>query len=84
MSDSLTLWTVGAALAGGLGVLGFLVRNAFESTTKAIEGLGAKLDAMKTDISRGDGDRRELARDVVALTHRLDRLERELRSEGGA
>ena len=80
---SMTVWVVGAVATGGLGVLGFLVRNAFEGVSKGLDGLGQKLDAMSKDISRGDGDRRELAAEVRGLAARLDRLEREL-SEGVA
>lgn len=81
--DTLAVWVVGAVATGVLAVLGFLVRNAFEGVSKGLEGLGTKLDVMSKDIARGDGDRRELAAEVRALTARLDRVEREL-SEGVA
>jgi outer membrane murein-binding lipoprotein Lpp len=81
--QSLTVWVVGAAAAGILGVLGFLVRNAFEGVSKGLEGLNTKLDTMSKDIAKQDGDRRALERDLAALVQRVDRMEREL-SEGVA
>lgn len=83
MDQSLSVWVVGVVAAGILGVLGFLVRNAFEGVSKGLENLSTKLDSMAREIARGDGDRRELAADVRALTHRLERLERDM-SEGVA
>lgn len=79
----LSAWVVLAVASAIITVLGFLIRNAFEGVTKGLEGLGAKLDAMGKDISRGDGDRRELGAEVRALRERLERLEREV-SEGVA
>ena len=82
MSDpTLASWVIGAVAAGIIGVLAFLVRNAFENVSRGIDGINGKLDAMSKDISKGDGDRRELSADVRALSARLERLEREL-SEG--
>lgn len=83
VDQSLAVWVVGAVAAGILGVLGFLVRNAFEGVSKGIDGLNTKLDSMAKDIARQDGDKRELAAEVRALTARLDRLEHEV-SEGVA
>jgi DNA repair ATPase RecN len=80
LDQSLVGWAVASLLAAGLTVLGFLVRNAFESTTKAVENLSIKLDAMAKDIARGDTAVAVLKRDIEAHTQRLDakakRLER--------
>jgi len=65
-------------------VLGFLLRNALSKVETGIDSLGVKLDKMGADISRGDGDRRELAAEVRALAHRLDKLERECSEGRGA
>jgi uncharacterized membrane protein YccC len=83
VDQSLAVWVVGAVAAGILGVLGFLVRNAFEGVSRGLEGLSTKLDAMSKDIARQDGDRRALERDLAALVQRVDRMEREF-SEGVA
>ena len=76
-------YVIGAVVVGAITVLGFLVRNAFETTTRAVADLGIKLEKLGVDIARGDGDRRELAADVRALAQRLERLERDI-SEGVA
>jgi len=76
-------YVIGAVVVGAITVLGFLVRNAFETTTKAVADLGVKLEKLASDISRGDGDRRELAAELRAVRERLDRLERDM-SEGVA
>ena len=81
--QSVATAAVGFLVLGVLAVLGFLVRNAFEGTTRAVADLGVKLEKLGADISRGDGDRRELAADVRALAQRLERLERDI-SEGVA
>jgi hypothetical protein len=81
--QSVSTAAIGALVMGALGVLGFLVRNAFEATTRAVSELGVKLEKLGADISRGDGDRRELAAEVRAIRDRLDRLERNV-SEGVA
>ena len=83
VDQSLTVWVVGAVATGVLAVLGFLVRNAFEGVSKGLEGLSTKLDGLAKDLATQDGDRRELAAEVRALTQRMERLEREL-SEGVA
>lgn len=85
-TTTLAQWVVVIVAGSGVTALGFLVRNAFNGTTEAVKELGTKLDAMGKDISRGDGDRRELARDVLNLEKRLDKLEAEVRdlSEGVA
>ena len=84
--QTLTSWVIVAVAGGILAVLGFLVRNAFEDTTQAVKDLGAEVKSMRGDLAKGDGDRRVLERDVLALTHRTDKLEREVRelSEGVA
>lgn len=76
-------FVIGVVVLGAIGVLSFLVKNAFEGTTKAVADLGIKLEKLGADIARSDGDRRELAADVRALTQRLERLERDI-SEGVA
>jgi hypothetical protein len=76
-------FVIGVVVLGAIGVLSFLVKNAFEGTTKAVADLGVELKKLGADISRGDGDRRELAAEVRALTSRIDRLERDI-SEGVA
>lgn len=83
--DSLTLWVIGAVLTAGVGSLGFLLRHSFDVVTKSIEGLGSKLDGLKADLAKGDGDRRVLEARLVAVERTLEKLERILgqASDGG-
>jgi hypothetical protein len=84
VADSLTVWAVGALMAGGLAVLGFLVRNAFDGVTKGLDSLSGKLDSLKADLARGDGDRRVLEARVVVLERDVSELRRAMHemSEG--
>ena len=74
---------MGFVLTAIVSVLGFLVRNAFDSVGKGLDLLGKKLDDMSASIAKGDGDRRVLEARLISLEHRLDKLEREC-SEGRA
>jgi DNA repair ATPase RecN len=76
--QSVSTFAVGALVLGGIAALGFFVRKAFEDTTKAVADLGEKLEALAKDISKGDGDRRVLERDIMAHTQRLDAEARRL------
>lgn len=80
----LSAWIILAVAGGGIAVLGFLVRNAFETTTKAVEALGTEVKSLRGDLSKGDGDRRVLEARVVTLERDYAELRRELRelSEG--
>lgn len=83
VDQSVGTYAVGALVVGALGAFAYLVRNAFESTTKAVEGLGVKLDAMSVVIAQHDGDRRVLEARLSSLERTVERVEREL-SEGVA
>jgi hypothetical protein len=78
-------FVIGVVVLGAIGVLSFLVKNAFEGTTKAVADLGVELKKLGADISRGDGDRRalesEMRSELRAMRERMDRIERDL-SEG--
>jgi hypothetical protein len=82
--DSLTSYVVIAVATAVVGALSFLVRNAFSKVESTLETIGGKLDALKSDISRADGDRRVLEAEQRALAHRVGELERQFRevSEG--
>lgn len=84
--DSLTSYVVIAVATGVVGALSFLVRNAFGKVETTLESIGGKLDALKADISRGDGDRRVLEVRVAGLETAMAEMRRELRdlSEGVA
>ena len=75
----LSSWVVLAVAGAILATLSFLVRNAFDTTTKSIEGLGVKLDAMGVVIAKADGDRRVLEAQMHSLERRLDGVERTVR-----
>lgn len=77
-------WVVGFVMLAITGVLGFLVRNAFDGVSKSIEGFGKKLDDMGVKLERGDGDRRVLEQRVHSLEQTVADVKRELRdlSEG--
>lgn len=83
---TLEVWVVGFVMTAIVGVLGFLVRNAFDAVGKGLEGLSKKLDDMSATIARGDGDRRVLESRVVTLEREMSELRREVReaSEGKA
>lgn len=82
--DSLTSYVVIAVATAVVGALSFLVKNAFGKVESTLETIGGKLDALKSDISRADGDRRVLEAEQRALAHRVGELERQFRelSEG--
>jgi predicted nucleic acid-binding Zn-ribbon protein len=82
--DSLTSYVVIAVATAVVGALSFLVKNAFSKVESTLETIGGKLDALKSDISRADGDRRVLEAEQRALAHRVGELERQFRelSEG--
>jgi hypothetical protein len=82
--DSLTSYVVIAVATAVVGALSFLVKNAFGKVESTLEAIGGKLDALKSDISRADGDRRVLEAEQRALAHRVGELERQFRevSEG--
>ena len=84
--DSLTSYVVIAVATGVVGALSFLVRNAFGKVETTLESIGGKLDSLKADISRGDGDRRVLEVRVAGLETAMAEMRRELRdlSEGVA
>ena len=79
IDQSVAGWAVGFVMLCITGVLGFLVRNAFDTTTKAVEGLGKKLDDMGVVIAKADGDRRVLEAQMHSLERRLDGVERTVR-----
>ena len=76
--QSVGVFAVGALVLGALGAFAYLIRNAFEGTTKAVEALGLDLKSLRTDISKADGDRRVIEAQLSALQRTVDRLEREL------
>lgn len=80
----LSTWVIGAVAAGILGALAFLVRHAFAKVETAIETFGAKLDSLRAEMARGDGDRRVLEVRVGTLEAAVVELKREMRemSEG--
>jgi hypothetical protein len=84
--DSLTSYVVIAVATAVVGALSFLVRNAFGKVESTLEAIGGKLDGLKADISRGDGDRRVLEVRVAGLEATVAEVKRELRdlSEGVA
>lgn len=84
MDQTMTGWVVNLVQLAVVGVLGFLVRNAFEGVAKSIEGFGKKLDEVQSTIAKADGDRRVLEQRVHTLEQSVEKLERELRevSEG--
>lgn len=86
VSQEMGPWVVGVVLAAIISVLGFLVRNAFDGIARSIESLGSKLDGLKADLAKGDGDRRVLEARVNSLELRVAELAREVReaSEGVA
>ena len=90
MSDSLSVWIVGAVATAILGVLAYLVRNAFENVSKGLSDVGCKLDLMSKDLAtsaiHAAGFESEVRGEIRALRDRLDRLERDVReaSEGVA
>ena len=85
---TLTAWIVGAVATGGLGVLAFLVRNAFEAVTKGLGEVSCKMDALAKDMASSNvhaaGFESDVRGEIRALRDRLDRLERDVReaSEG--
>jgi len=82
--DSLTSYVVIAVATAVVGALSFLVKNAFGKVESTLDAIGSKLDSLKSDISRADGDRRVLEAEQRALAHRVGELERQFRevSEG--
>lgn len=83
---TLTTYVVMAVATGVIGALSFLVRNAFSKVETTLETIGGKLDGLKADMAKGDGDRRVIEARLEALTSRFEKLEREMRdlSEGVA
>ena len=79
MDATTTTWAAQLVLAAIVGLVGFLARNAFGKVETALDSVIHKLDDVVVRIERGDGDRRVLAQQVVALEHRLAALEHELR-----
>lgn len=93
--QTVTQWVVGAVATAIVTTLGLLVRHAVgalassvEANTKALGETKAelltKMDGLRDQVSRGDGDRRVLEVRVVALEAALLELKREVRevSEG--
>lgn len=93
--QTVTQWVVGLIATGVVGVLIFLLKHAVtglttsvEANTKALEvtktELLVKLDALRDQVQRGDGDRRVLEVRLVAVEHTITEMKRELRelSEG--
>jgi len=92
---SLTQWVVGIVASALVTTPGLLLRHAVatlttsvEANTKALEvtktELLVKLDALRDQVQRGDGDRRVLEVRLVAVEHTITEMKRELRelSEG--
>jgi len=84
---TLDSWVIAAVAAGILGVLGFLVRNAFESVQRGLGELGGKMDSLSKDMASSNVHAAAFEADVKgelrALRDRLDRLERDM-SEGAS
>lgn len=76
---SMTGWVVAAVLAGGTGLLGFLMKNAFNGLVASVNTIGGKMDVMSATIAKSDGDVRALqARydaEIGELKRRLERVE---------
>lgn len=94
-SDSLTTWVVGAVMTTLMGVLAFLLRNAFGKVESSIERVDAKLDKVLAaqsahDTARAVADTRlaQMEKELVEMKRKHDaelaELKRELRelSEG--
>ncbi len=79
IDQSVAGWAVGFVMLAITGGLGFLVRNAFDATTKGIEGLSKKLDDMGIAFARADGDRRVLEQRVTANEREIAEMRREMR-----
>lgn len=73
-------WVVGVLLTGGVAVLGFLIKKAFNDTTTAVTAMSVKLDVITAAQAHSDGDFREFRADVRGelntLKSRLDSVER--------
>lgn len=93
--QTVTQWIInGAAGLLLLGLVGLLrhavtgLTNSVEANTKALEAtkaeLATKMDALRDQVARGDGDRRVLEAELRALQKRVDQLEERMRevSEG--
>lgn len=71
-TQSMGEYAVGAVVVGAVGVLAFLVRNAFEGLSRAIAELGSKIEHLVADLARGDGTIRVLEQKYASHDQRLD------------
>lgn len=73
-------WVIGVLLTGGVTVLGFLIKKAFNDTTTAVTALSVKLDVITATQARSDGDFREFKAEtrseLNALRSRMEQVER--------
>lgn len=82
--DTFTTWVVGSVAAGALGVLGFLVRNAFDGVSASLKELTHKVDDMRNQFAAQAIEAARLEQRHHSLELRVAGLERTLErlSEG--
>lgn len=87
--QTVTQWIVGVVALGIITVLGALLKHAVTGLTSSVEAntralevtkaeLLTKLDALRDQVSRADGDRRVLEAELRALVKRVDHLEQQM------
>lgn len=87
--QTVTQWIVGVVALGIITVLGALLKHAVTGLTSSVEAntralevtkaeLLTKLDALRDQVSRADGDRRVLEAELRALVNRVDHLEQQM------